>query len=71
VGWAPPVEDGGGVLVLANCGDASLELAPDVLRTSPAGSNPAGSRPFAAASCSTLVPNRAAIADSVSPGWTT
>ena len=30
-----------------------------------------GSRPFAAASASTVVPDRAAIADSVSPGWTT
>src|SRR5436190_805096 len=31
---------------------------------------PFGSRPLAAASCAMLTPARAAIADSVSPGWT-
>ena len=44
---------------------------PDSLSATPVGSRPLGTRPLAAASDATLVPARAAIADNVSPGWTT
>ena len=44
---------------------------PDRRRTVPVSRNAFGLRPLAAASASTLTPDRAAIADSVSPGCTT
>ena len=52
-------------------GTAVDEPEPESLRAEPASRIPLGSSPFATASWATLVPARAAIAVSVSPGCTT
>src|SRR6185312_10412446 len=73
VGCAPPPLDVGvDVDTISVVAGAALELEPPTLwRLVPEISRPAGSRPLAAASESTLTPMRAAIALRVSPRCTT
>jgi hypothetical protein len=81
VGWAPPEppddepdcdDTGDDSETGCELAGSALELAPEpeTDNCAPAGRIPAASRPLTAASWSTVVPYCAAIADSVSPGWT-
>jgi hypothetical protein len=69
---APDSETGCGLddEVASDDGVAVLDEPPLTLRLMPLGRMPEGSSPLAAANCSTLVPDRAAMAERVSPGAT-